>query len=228
MKELNLKLILPYNWAHARNIKVYDGNKKLLTKIRHGEFKQVQVPDTVSKLVVKLDFHRAEIELPIALDTCYVILYFDFRDTFFMKYIDSLKKKLLAGRVVEKREFEYFWVDFYTQSSHLIKPAVLNKPNLILGMILSSVITVLSVVEQENPYKELLFLMGVGSLLSLVMIWEQKGQIQVFDYRTRITATGCAFFLAICLIETPFAVNFLLLVFSGVFLLQALAVRDLS
>lgn len=220
MKELNIKLVLPYNWWHARNIKVYDENKKLLTKIRHGEFKQLEIPDSITKIVVKVDLLSSEIELPLEVVKCYVILYLDFRDRFFVRYVDIFKRKCLTGRIVERKEFEYFWVDFYAKSSRLIKPAVLNRPNLILGMILSSGITVLSVVEQENPYKELLFLIGLGSLISLIMVWVQQGQIQQFDYRLRTVATGFAFFLAICCMQAGFAIKFLFIVFSFIFFMR--------
>lgn len=220
MKELNLKLVLPYNWWHARNIKVYDEDKNLLTKIRHGEFKQLEIPDSVTKIIVKVDLLSSEIELPMEVARCYVILYLDFRDRFFLRYVDIFKRKCLTGRIVERKEFEYFWVDFYAKSSRLIKPAALNMPNLILGMILSFVITVLSVVEQENPYKELLFLIGLGSLISLIMVWVEQGQIQQFDYRLRTIATGCAFFVAICFMQAGFAIKFLLSVFSFIFLIR--------
>ncbi|WP_430613940.1 hypothetical protein [Flavobacterium sp. JP2137] len=174
--------------------------------------------------MVKLDFYRSEIALPKGGSPYYVMLYMDFRDRFLVRHIDVFKRKCLSGRVVERQEFENFWVDFYNKSSLLSKPALWNTPNLILGMLVSAALIVRSVVEQNNTAQELLFLIGVGSLLSLIAVIVEKARIQQYDYDARITATACAFFLAICFVEDGFAAKFLLLAFNATFLLKSFAV----
>ncbi|MDR6967206.1 hypothetical protein J2X31_001213 [Flavobacterium arsenatis] len=64
MKQLNLKLVFPYNWYHFRKVKVYDDKGKLLSKIMHCENQSLFIDSNTKSITVKLDFLKSEIILP--------------------------------------------------------------------------------------------------------------------------------------------------------------------
>ncbi|MCO6148241.1 hypothetical protein [Flavobacterium sp. NRK1] len=221
MKELNIKLLLPYNWGHIRKIKVYSDKGVLLTKIMHGEELKLTIDESVSNVVIKLDFYKSVIKVPEG-DKVFLALFMDFRDRFPHKYIDTLKRKCLTGKFLTEDEFENFDLTFYTKSFQWVQKTQIDKPSLFLGFLLAVGLTVMSIVEQSNPYQDIVFLIGVGSFFSLMMIQIENHKILLYDYKSRMIATGIAYLLGSLFLQSSFPATTLFILFSIVFLLKSI------
>lgn len=221
MKTLNLKLLLPYNWGHVRKIKVYDDKKRLLTKIMHGEEPEIEIPNDSKEVVIKLDFYKSVIKIPEGNDL-YLILYMNFRDRFPIKYIDNLKRKCLTGKFVSPEEYENFNLSFYAKAHKWIHKTETDKPTLVLGFLIAIALTVMSVVEQNNPYQDIIFLVGLGSFFSLLVIQLEDRKILLYDYKSRMIATGAAFLLGSLFLQSSFSVKTLFIIFSATYLLKSI------
>ncbi len=222
-RTLYIKLLLPYNWGHFRRIGIYGEDKKLITKISHGESLEVTLALNVKYVIIKLDIFRSEIKIPTDENVLFLKVYMNFRDYFPFQYIDTLKRKCLTGSFVSAKEFEQFDLSFYQNAQKWILISKINRPNLRLGLLLSAGLIVISIVEQENEYQELLLLISLVSFISLLMIFNEKEKLQVFDYKSRMIATGIAFLLASLFLNSPFYIVLVFLLFSMVFLLKSIA-----
>ncbi len=220
MKELNIKLLLPYNWGHIRKIKVYDDKGVLLTKIMHGEELSININQDIKEVVIKLDIFRSVIKVPEG-DSVFLALYMNFRDRFPHKYIDTLKRKCLTGTFLTESEFENFDLSFYTKSFQWVQKTEIDKPSLFLGFLLAIGLTVLSAIEQSNPYQDIIFFIGMASFFSLLMIQVEKTKILLYDYKTRMIATGVAFIVASLFLQSSFPATTLFILFSITFLLKS-------
>ncbi len=221
MKKLNLKLLLPYNWGHVRKIKVYDNKGHLLTKIMHGEEPEIDVPADSKEIVIKLDIFKSVIKVPEG-NNLHLILFLDFRDRFPHKYIDTLKRKCLTGKFVSEEEFENFNLSFYTHSFRWVKKADIDRPSLILGFFIAAGLLITSIIEQDNPYQNIVFFISFVSIFSLLMIHIEKDKILLFDYKSRMIASGLAFILGSCFLDSSFAISASFIIFSFTFLLKAI------
>ena len=222
VKILNIKLVLPYNWGHFRRIGIYADDGKLITKIMHGETLAVEIDKNVQKIIIKLDIFRSEIYAPVNEKILFLSVYMNFRDYFPFQYIDTLKRKCLTGKFVSETEFEQFDWSFYENAQQWVLISKINRPNLRLGLFLSLSLLIVSIIEQKNEFQELLFLVSLVSFISLLMIFNEKEKLQVFDYKSRMIATGIAFLLASLFLNSPFYIVFVFLMLSMVFLLKSL------
>lgn len=219
---LHIKMVLPYNWGHFRSIGIYADNRKLITKIKHCDNLEIRIDDEVKKVIIKLDIFRSVIEIPTNEAVLYLTVFMNFRDYFPFIYIDTLKRKCLTGKFVTAQEFEQFDLSFYQNAKNYILISKINRPNLRLGLFISAGLLIVSLVEQENEFQDLLFFIGLVSLISLLMIFNEKEKLQVFDYKSRMIATGLALLLATFFLNSPFYIVMVFLLFSAVFLLKSI------
>lgn len=222
-RTLNIKLVFPYNWGQIRNVGIYAESGKLITKIRHCDNLQILIDSNVKKVTIKLDIFRSEIEIPLNNGTLYLTVFMNFRDYFPFIYIDTLKRRCLTGQFVTASEYEKFNLCFYKNSQKWILKSKIDKPNLILGLLISIALLIVSIIEQQNDYQDLVFFISAVSLISLIMIFNEKEKLLAFDYKSRMVATGLAFFLATLFLNSPFYVVLVFLIFSAVFLLKSIS-----
>lgn len=220
MKNLEIKLQLPYNWGHIRKIGIYDNNNKRITKIMHGEHHVLKINDDATHIIVKLDFYRSEIEIPINTDDVYLALYMDFRDGFPFKYIDTLKRKCLTGKFMSREELENFDNSFYANAAEWVPVSMIDKPALVLGFVISAGLIITSLLQQDNPYRDIVFFIGTASIISLLMINAEKNKILLFDYKSRLIATVLAFTLAFIFLTPLLPVMMLFFIFIATFILR--------
>jgi transcriptional regulator with XRE-family HTH domain len=222
-RTLNIKLVFPYNWGQIRNVGIYADSGKLITKIRHCDNLQILIDKNVKKVTIKLDIFRSEIEIPLNNGILYLTVFMNFRDYFPFIYIDTLKRRCLTGQFVTASEYEKFNLCFYQNSQKWILKSKIDKPNLILGLLISIALLIVSIIEQQNDYQDLVFFISAVSLISLIMIFNEKEKLLAFDYKSRMVATGFAFFLATLFLNSPFYVILVFLIFSAVFLLKSIS-----
>ncbi|MFD1284293.1 hypothetical protein ACFQ3R_05215 [Mesonia ostreae] len=208
MKYLNIKLAFPYNWYQYRRVKLYDNNRKLITRIINLEEKVITINDDVKEVTIKLDFFKSKIKLPTTSDeNVYLILYLNFRDSFFTKYIDTLKRECLTGKFVSKEEFNDFNLDFYSIAKDKARKVNPNIKHLLLGSLISSILIITGFKDFSNGYYQLAIFIGIFSLVSMIIIYLQK-QLMYYDYKSRMISTGLAFILATALLNNHIAFYF--------------------
>jgi hypothetical protein len=222
MKQMEIKLLLPYNWAHARRIRVSDDAGNLLVKIAHNEHLLVQVDDNCKHVVIKLDFYKSVIAVPDNTEKLFLGLYMDFRDHFPHKYIDTFKRKCLTGHFMTAETFDNFDLSFYENAREYLPTINYDNASVFLGLLISAGLVITSVVQQENPYQDLLFFIGVSSLISLLMVRAEKGKILLYDYKSRLVATALAFVLAFIFITPSFAINMVFFLFISLYIIRLL------
>lgn len=216
-------MLLPYNWYHARRIKIYDDKKNLLVKIAHAEHLSVSLPENCKSISIKIDFIKSVITVPENETNLFLAVYMDFRDTFPHKYIDTLKRKSITGHFMTEEEFDNFNLSFYTNSIEYLPVGKYDKPCIALGLAIAAGLVITAVIQQENPYQDLMFFIGAVSLVSLLLIGSEKDRIKVYDYKSRIIATGLSFVLAFFFLSPSFAVSMLSFIFISAYVLRVIA-----
>lgn len=221
MRKLNIKLIFPYNWYHFRNVKIFNDNGDLITKISHCEHQNILIDNNTQFIILRLDFFKSVLKIPDGNDELFMSIFLNFRDTFPIKYFDVLKRKCLTGKFLDKKEFDKFNLDFYkTDKKWILKPNI-DKSNLILGLLISISLLVTSVFEQDNEYQDLIFFLSLISLISLFMIITEKNKLLAFDYKSRMIATGFAFILGTFFLNSPIYIILVIFILSSLFLLKS-------
>lgn len=208
MKYLHIKLAFPYNWYQYRKVKLYDDNRNLITRIVNCEEKIITINDDIKEVTIKLDFFKSKIKLPNDHDeNIYLILYLDFRDSFFTKYIDTLKRECLTGKIVSKEKFTDFNLDFYSIAKNKVKEINPNIKHLLLGSLISISLIFTGFKNVNDEYNQLVIFIGISSIVSIIIIYLQK-QLKYYDYKSRMISTGIAFFLATALLNNSIAFYF--------------------
>lgn len=223
MKKMEIKLLLPYNWYHARRIKIYDDKKNLLVKIAHAEHLSVSLPEDCKSISIKIDFIKSVITIPKNKDSLFLAVYMDFRDKFPHKYIDILKRKCITGHFMTEEEFDNFNLSFYTNSIEYLPAAKYDKASIVLELAIASGLIITAVIQQENPYQDLVFFIGAVSFVSLLLVRSEKEKIKMYDYKSRIVATGLSFVLAFFFLSPSFGVSMLFFVFISAYVLRVIA-----
>lgn len=219
---LHIKLAFPYNWYQLRKVGVYDDKGHRLIRIGHCGQESLVIPNDTVHLVLKLDYFKSEIPVPKSNGDIFMIVYLDFRDSFPVKYFDVLRRRCLTGKFVDKDTFERFNLDFYTKAKKRMQKSKPDVPNLLLGALISLVLIFYPSFQQNSNYTEIILFIGVVSLISLFMIYIQREKLLLYDYKSRVIATGVAFLMATFLLQgAPFYITGTLLVFSITFLLSA-------
>ncbi|MXN90996.1 hypothetical protein GR160_07120 [Flavobacterium sp. Sd200] len=223
MKTVHIKLLLPYNWWHLRSLKITDGNNQLLTKVKHGGEYSVVLDECTEKLFIKIDHVRSQVDIPADQDTLHLILFLDFRDDWFHKYIDVLKRNCIKGRFTTADDFNSFDSSFYKKTNNWLSVNKINKPLLNFGLAISAALIVTSVMQQNNPYQDLLFFIGTCSTISLLFTISQKNNMPVFDYKSRIIATALLFVLAYFFIAPSAIISILFFTVIAAFIIKSLS-----
>ena len=223
MKNLEIKLLLPYNWYHARRIRIYDDQKNLLVKIAHAEHVSVPLPESCKSVTIKIDFIKSVIAVPENETDLFLAVYMDFRDIFPHKYIDILKRNCVTGHFMTAEVFDNFDLSFYHNAKEYLLTSKFDNLSVFLGLIISAGLIIISVVQQQNPYQSLVFFIGAASFISLLLLKAEKEKIKTYDYKSRIIATGLSFVLAFFFLSPSFAISMLFFLFIATYIIRVIA-----
>ncbi|WP_159800132.1 hypothetical protein [Flavobacterium sp. MK4S-17] len=223
MRNLEIKLLLPYNWYHARRIKIYDSNKKLLAKIAHCEHLSVQLDDECDSVIIRIDFIKSVIQVPKGENDLFLAVFMDFRDKFPHKYFDILKRNCVTGRFMGAEQFDNFNISFYTNNIEYLPVSKVDNPSVFLGLLISASLVITSIIQQSNPHQHLIFFIGAVSIISLSMLQAERNKIRLYDYKSRIIATALLFVLAFLFLSPSFAINMFFFIIITLYILRVIA-----
>jgi len=212
---LNIKTKFVYGWFSLRNIKLYvDG--VLFTKFLAQGTSIIEIPDDVQKLTFVLgkvypykttiyiteeDRKRKEI---------FIGLHLNHRNLLFFFY-DSLRTDYLRSVKLTVEEYVLFGKDIYQQEMITLK----NNKTSIISLLVSLVILVFSVVQQENELAPLAFMIGLSSTINSLVYFKDL-QVEKSTYKTRILSTVAAFVLVILFLENSYgSLHFIIFMFTA-------------
>jgi len=182
MLTLNIKTKFVYGWFSLRNIKLYvDG--VLFTKFLAQGTSIIEIPDDTQKLTFVLgkvypyktniyiteeDRKRKEI---------FMGLHLNHRNLLFFLY-DSLRTDYLRSVKLTIEEYASFGKDIYQQEIITLKD---NKTS-IISLLVSLVILVFSVVQQENELSPIAFMIGLSSTITSLVYFNDL-QVEKTTYK---------------------------------------------
>ncbi len=217
MKNVHIKIHFPYNLWNGRRIKFYEEGIMIggITAETEGT---ILVKSETTKLSVRVDIYGNKIDLPIDQEDVYVIIYKKLSDGgFLIHQFDSLNFRSLKGKVVSKKEYEDFGISFYGNNQKWIETRKLNRKNLYIALIIG-IITLLYSIFKETEYKDLLFLLGGSTTVSMVIILLEKGKFILGDYKMRVFITFFSIFFTILIIpNTDYALKLIIITLTFLF-----------
>ncbi|RRA96009.1 hypothetical protein [Paenimyroides viscosum] len=214
MLTLNIKTRFIYGWFSLRSIKLYVDDV-LFTKFLAQGTSIIEIPDDAQKLtfvlgkvyhyktnmyVTKEDRKRKEI---------FMGLHLNHRNLLFFLY-DSLRTDYLRSVKLTIQEYASFENDIYQQEFITLKD---NKTS-IISLLVSLVILLFSVVQQENELAPLAFMIGLSSTIASLVYFKDL-QIEKRTYKTRILSTIALFVLAVLFLENSYGfLHYIILMFT--------------
>lgn len=214
MLTLNIKTRFIYGWFSLRSIKLYVDDV-LFTKFLAQGTSIIEIPDDAQKLtfvlgkvypyknnmyVTKEDRKRKEI---------FMGLHLNHRNLLFFLY-DSLRTDYLRSVKLTIQEYASFENDIYQQEFITLKD---NKTS-IISLLVSLVILLFSVVQQENELAPLAFMIGLSSTIASLVYFKDL-QIEKRTYKARILSTIALFVLAVLFLENNYGfLHYIILMFT--------------
>lgn len=199
MKNVRIKIRFPYNLWNGRRIKFFEDGNMIGSIISETEG-TIAVKESTTKLSVSIDVYGSKITLPEGEEDVYLIIYKKLSDGgFLIHQFDSLNFRSLKGKVVSEEEYDEFDTSFYANNQRWLEPRKLNRSHLYIALMIG-IITLLYSIFKQTEYKDLLFLLGGGTTISMMIILMEKGKYILGDYRLRIFATFFSIIFTILII----------------------------
>ncbi|WP_353117237.1 hypothetical protein [Myroides odoratus] len=222
MKTVHLKLFFPRNWYHARKLKIYTDNKKLAW-IMHNQTIEIQIPKETQSLQWKLDYFKHTISLPNKEQPLYILLFMNVGSGTLQLYLKTLNRKCIQGKIVSQEEFENSTsISIYQNNQEWLPQIQLDRSILFLGLLIG-IISLVYAVFMQTEWRDIVFLLGGGTILSLLILIMEKNKIALSEYKNRMWASIGSFILTLFLIPTDdFAIQMLLIILTIGFILRFL------
>lgn len=203
MNNIIVSFYFPHNWYQYRSVSIKGNNRRKLGRVRYGEELNLKIPENTEKIKFGIDFYKESLYIDTIENSNYAVVYFDIKNNFSLLNPKILKVKTF--NTVEERNA--FCKSLY---ANLGESKVIKEPNktvLLLGSIISLILAL-------NPFYpeqlvslgdggfNLAFFIGLGSLVSMIILNSDKKNITIKDYKLRITSTILAFILSLFFIES--------------------------
>ncbi len=203
MMTVNVKINFVYGWFSFRTISVYADNK-LCDTINASGHHTIQISNNTKELkfqLGKLYPYRTIVSLvpeDYETDNIFVGLSLHYRGLLFSLY-DSLKTNYLQSKKLSLNEYRSFNENSNQKELIVLK----NSKTSLLMFLISLIILVCSVVQQNNDLSPFAFLIGLSSLItSLVYYKEQK--VEKNTYKARVISSVLLFVLATYFLENSY------------------------
>ena len=219
MMSLNIQISFIYGWGSLRNIRVFiDG--KLDTKILAQGVHVLEIPENTKEITFKLGI-IAPYKTTITITeedrlnkNVFVGLHLHHR-SLFLSFVDSLKTDYLRSVKLTNEDYFTFHKSIYQQEYIVLKD---NKVT-VLSILISLLILVFSIVQQENELSPFAFLIGLSSTITFLVYFNDL-RIEKRTYKTRMISTMLGFVLAVLCLENSFMfLHWIILSFTALLLL---------
>lgn len=221
MRNITTSFYFPNDLYKLRSLKVR-ADKEVLGKIKYAEERSFEIPKNTEQVSFSIGFHKTILNLDSVKDKDYTLIYFELRNSLDIYKFNILRVK--SFHTIEERNTfcNTLYVDF--GNSKTVKPS--NKTVILLGCVISVILALSSFYPESssnivNGGFNLTFFMGIGSLVSLLILNTEKS-IRLKDYKTRITATLLVFVLGLFYIQSNTMIA-IVAILSIVFFIRSVA-----
>lgn len=211
---LNVKVSFVNGWFSYRSIKVFTDNVFCISINANGNH-SIEIPNDTKEIKFQLGTvfpYKANVSLTTndyKEETVFVGLSLNHRGILLSLY-DSLKTDYLQSRKLSVEEFRLFSENVNQKDLIILK----NSKTSLLMLLLSLIILVFSVVQQNNDLAPFAFLIGLSSLItSLVYYKEQK--VERNNYKVRVISSVLLFVLSIYFLDNSYLfLHWIILIFT--------------
>lgn len=214
MTTLNIQVNFIYGWYSARFIKVFVDDV-FHSKINARGFHSIQIPTNSKKITFTLGVikpYRTTVyvlEKHLSINELFVGLYLHHR-SLLLSFYDSLKKDYLRSKLLTKETFNTFSKDIYQQEVIVLA----DRKIAVLTLILSVLIFVFSIVQQQNDWASLVFLLSLSTMISTLVHFNDK-VIEKLTFKTRVFTAIASFILSALFLENSFLyLRFIIVMFT--------------
>lgn len=221
MKTITTSFYFPNDLYKLRGLKVR-ADKEVLGKIKYAEERSFEVSENTEQLDFNIGFHKTSLNLDTVEDKSYTLVYFELENSLDIYKFNILRAKSF-NTIEERNAFCNTLYAEYGKSKN-IKPS--NKTVILLGSVISVILALSSFYPESNNSIanggfNLTFFMGIGSLVSMLILLTEKN-IRLKDYKTRITATLFIFVLSLFFIHSTTMIA-IVAILSIVFFIRSMA-----
>ncbi len=214
MITLNIHVNFIYGWGSLRSIKVFVDDI-FHSKINAHGFHSIQIPTDAEKITFALGVikpYRTTVcisEEYLYSNEFFVGLYLHHR-SLLLSFYDSLKKDYLRSKVLTKETYNTFINDIYQQEVIVLA----DRKIAVLTLILSVLIFVFSIVQQQNDWAPLAFLLSLSTMISTLVHFNDK-VIEKLTFKTRVFTAIASFVLSALFLENSFMyLRFVIIMFT--------------
>ncbi|SFN88646.1 hypothetical protein SAMN05421741_1134 [Paenimyroides ummariense] len=212
---LNVKASFVYGWFSFRNISIYadnilcgsiTGTGKNVIEIPHNtkviKFELGKIyPYTTTVYLKPEDYDLNEVFVGLSLNHRGIAL----------ALYDSLKTNYLKSTKLSEQDYMLFGKNVDDEQLIELK----NYKTSILMLLISLLILVFSVVQQNNDLSPFAFLIGLSSLVTSLVYFRERKVVKS-NYMVRIIASVLLFILAVCFLENSYMyLNWIILLFTA-------------
>lgn len=216
---LNIKASFVYGWFSLRGIDVHTDNEFCASISGTGNY-SIQIPES-TKIITFTMGRIKQFKTTVTLTPAdyekkdvYVGLYLNHRGILLALY-DSLKPDYLRSRILSPDAFLQFDNLIHKEQEISLKDAKAS----LLAVLISTLILVFSVVQQSNDLSPFAFFIGLSSLITSLVYYNQK-KVLKSRYKVRMISTVVLFIIAVGFLENSYAfLHWVILLFTALLLL---------
>lgn len=221
MKTVHLKLFFPRHWNQTESLAIYY-NQELIAHLQSNQFTVVQLPQEATSLHWQLSEYKNSIELSPE-ETTYLLLSAPIGDGLISSYFKPKQSNAIQGTFVSQEEFENSTKETVYHNKQTWLPSTkLDKPILYIGLLIG-VISLLYAIYAQTDWSAILFLLGGGTIVSLLILIFEKNRVPMGDYKSRMWASvGCFILIILMIPRNDYAIQILLTILTLGFTLRFL------
>ena len=200
---VNVNISYVYGWFSYRNIKVFTDDN-FCTSINANGDHTIEIPNDTRQISFQLGTiypYKTIVSLTpndYKEDNIFVGLSLNHRGILLSLY-DSLKTDYLRSRKLSIEEFRLFSENINQKDLIILK----NSKTSLLMLLLSLVILVFSVAQQNNNLAPFAFLIGLSSLITSIVYYKEQ-KVERNNYKVRIISSVSLFILSIYFLDNSY------------------------
>lgn len=211
---LNVKVSFVNGWFSYRTIKIFTDNV-FCTSINANGNHSIEIPNDAKEILFQLgtvypykttvsltsnDYNEGKVFVGLSLNQRGMLL----------SLFDSLKTNYLQSRKLSIEEYQLFDKNINQKDLIVLK----NLKSSLLLFLISLIILVFSVVQQNNDLAPFAFLIGLSSLITSLVYYNEK-TVERNTYKVRIISSVMLFVLSIYFLDNSYLfLHWIILIFT--------------
>lgn len=211
---VNVKVYFVNNWFSLRTINIYT-DENFCTSINANGNHSIEIPNDTKEIMFQLgtiypyktavlltsfDYNEGKVFVGLSLNHRGILL----------SLYDSLKTNYLQSRKLSIEEFISFSKNFNQKDLIILK----NSKTSLLIFLISLIILVFSIVQQNNDLAPFAFLIGLSSLITSIVYYKEQ-KVEHNAYKVRIISSVLLFLLSVYFLDNSYLfLHWVILIFT--------------